>query len=85
MKVDGQLTANNRLSATVFYAEFPGLDPFPDPSSLASPFTLRRADATPPSRSPTRMCFGSNKVNEVRGGVFYLDNTRQLDDPFLSI
>ena len=23
---------------------FPGLDPFPDPSSLASPFTLKRAD-----------------------------------------
>ena len=28
----------------MFYAKFPGLDPFPDPSSLASPFTLRRAD-----------------------------------------
>ena len=44
LKLDGQLTANNRLSATGFYAKFPGLDPFPDPSSLASPFTLKRAD-----------------------------------------
>ena len=29
--------------------------------------------------------FGSNKVNEMRGGVFYLNNTRQLDDPFLGL
>src|SRR5687768_7095092 len=31
-KIDGQVTANNRLSATMFFAKFPGLDPFPDPS-----------------------------------------------------
>ena len=40
LKLDGQLSADNRLSATGFYANFPGLDPFPDPSSLASQFTL---------------------------------------------
>ncbi len=44
MKLDGQVTEEHRLSGTLFYANFPGLDPFPDPSSLASPLTLRRAD-----------------------------------------
>lgn len=34
LKLDGHLTDNNRLSATGFYAEFPGLDPFPDHSAL---------------------------------------------------
>jgi hypothetical protein len=43
-KLDGQITNTQRLSATVFYTDFPGFDPFPDPASLASPFTLRRAD-----------------------------------------
>ena len=28
---------------------------------------------------------GANRVNEVRGGIFYLDNSRQLDDPFLRL
>lgn len=28
---------------------------------------------------------GANKVNELRGGVFYLNNSRQLDDPFLEL
>ena len=84
-KVDGQVTANNRLSATVFYARFPGLDPFPDPSSLVSPFTLKRDDENATVAIADTHVFGSNKVNELRGGVFYLDNTRQLDDPFLEL
>jgi hypothetical protein len=28
---------------------------------------------------------GSNKVNELRGGMFYLNNTRSLDDSFLEL
>ncbi|MDX2029438.1 MAG: carboxypeptidase-like regulatory domain-containing protein, partial [Blastocatellia bacterium] len=39
-KMDYQATENNRLSGTFFFANFPGFDPFPDPSSLASPVTL---------------------------------------------
>ena len=85
VKVDGQVTANNRLSATAFFAKFPGLDPFPDPSSLASPFTLKRADENTTVAIADTHVFGNNKVNEVRGGVFHLDNTRQLDDPFLGM
>jgi len=82
LKLDGQLTSNNRLSATGFYANFPGLDPFPDPSSLASPFTLRRADENSTTAISDTHIFGANKVNELRGGVFYLNNSRSLDDPY---
>ncbi len=84
-KLDGQLSSNNRLSGTVFYAEFPGYDPFPDPSSLVSPFTLKRDDKNATVALSDTHIFGSSMVNEIRGGMFYLDNTRQLDDPFLDI
>ena len=85
MKLDGQLTDNQRLSGTVFYADFPGFDPFPDPSSLASPFTLKRADQNATFAASHNWVLGSNRVNEIRGGVFYLRNSRQLDDPFLGL
>jgi Carboxypeptidase regulatory-like domain len=85
LKLDGQLTTNNRLSATGFYAKFPGLDPFPDPSSLVSPFTLKRADRNATVAVSDTHVLGTNKVNELRGGVFYLNNSRSLDDPFLDL
>jgi hypothetical protein len=85
IKLDGALTTNNRLNATVFFAEFPGFDPFPDPSSLVSPFTLKRDDRNATVAVADTYIMGANALNEVRGGVFYLDNTRQLDDPFLAL
>jgi hypothetical protein len=84
-RVDGELTDNNRLSATVFFAEFPGLDSFPDPATLASPFTLRRADRNVTVAVSDTHILSADKVNELRGGVFYLNNTRRLNDPFLSM
>ncbi len=85
-KLDAQLTGSQRLSGTFFYADFPGLDPFPDPSSLASPFTLERADQNATfAASHNWVLGGGNKVNEIRGGVFYLRNSRQLDDSFDSL
>ncbi len=84
-KIDGQITTNNRLNGTVFYAKFPGLDPFPDPSSMVSPFTLKRDDENATVAIADTHVFGNNKVNELRGGMFYLNNTRQLDDPFLEL
>ena len=84
-KVDTQLTESNRLTATAFYAKFPGLDSFPDPSTMASPFTLRRADRNATIALSDSWVLGGNKVNEVRGGLFYLDNSRQLDTPFESL
>ena len=43
-KIDQQFGVYNRLSGTFFFANFPGFDPFPDPSSLVSPVTLLRND-----------------------------------------
>jgi hypothetical protein len=85
LKLDGQVTPSHRLSAAGFYANFPGLDPFPDPSSLVSPFTLKRADRNATVAISDTHVWGSNKVNEMRGGMFYLNNSRQLDDPFLAL
>ncbi len=85
VKMDGQVSPNNRLSGTAFYAKFPGLDPFPDPYSLASPFTLKRADRNATIALSDTHILGTNRVNEMRGGVFYLNNTRSLDDPFLEL
>jgi hypothetical protein len=84
-KLDAELSSNNRLSITGFYAKFPALDPFPDPSSLVSPFTLKRDDHNATVAISDTQVWGANKVNELRGGVFYLNNTRQLDDPFLGL
>jgi hypothetical protein len=82
LKMDGQLTASQRVTGTLFYADFPGLDPFPDPATLASPFTLRRADKNATLAAAHNWVIGGNKVNEIRAGVFALRNSRALDDPF---
>ena len=85
LKLDGKMTESNRLSATIFYAVFPALDPFPDPSSLISPFTLKRDDHNLTVALSDTQILGAGGVNEVRGGMFYLNNTRQLDDVFLDL
>jgi hypothetical protein len=84
VRLDGQLSDKNTLSGTFFYADFPGLDSFPDPNSLASPFTLRRGDRNRTLSLGDTHVFSSNWVNELRFGYFYLNNTRSLDDPFLT-
>ncbi len=83
-RLDGQLSQNNTLSGTFFYTDFPGFDSFPDPSSLASPFTLRRSDKNRTLSISDTNVFSSNFINEIRFGYFYLNNTRRLDDPFLT-
>jgi hypothetical protein len=84
LKLDGQLSNSQRLSGTLFFADFPGFDPFPDPSTLASPFTLRRADKNTTVALSHNWVFGG-KVNEIRAGVFALRNSRALDEPFNSL
>ncbi|MGD9588676.1 MAG: TonB-dependent receptor [Pyrinomonadaceae bacterium] len=83
-RLDGQLSSQNTLSGTFFYSDFPGLDPFPDPSSLASPFMLRRADRNKTLSIGDTHVFTSNWINEVKFGYYSLNNTRRLDDPFLA-
>ena len=85
LRLDGQLTSKNNLSGTLFYAKFPGFDSFPDPNSLASPFTLKRNDSNRTVSIADTHIFSSNIVNEVRFGYYYLNNTRSLDEPFLAL
>ena len=85
LKLDGRLTSNNTLSGTFFFANFPGLDPFPDPGSLASPVTLKRSDRNRTLAVSDQHIFGPRLINEARFGYFTLNNTRILDDPFLAI
>ncbi|HUF03200.1 MAG TPA: TonB-dependent receptor [Aridibacter sp.] len=83
-RFDGQVSEKNTLSGTFFYSDFPALDSYPDPSSLASPFTLRRADRNRTLSIGDTHVFSSRFINELRFGYFYLNNSRRLDDPFLT-
>ena len=85
LKLDGHLTKKNTLTGTLFWANFPGFDPFPDPGSLASPVTVKRSDRNRTVAISDQHLFGPDLINEVRFGVFSLNNTRILDDPFLAI
>jgi hypothetical protein len=83
-KLDFQLSDANRLSGSFFFSNFPSLDPFPDPSSLASPVTLRRSNqGRVLAISDTHVW--SKVINEIRFGYLSLGNTRRLDDDFLGI
>lgn len=84
-KLDYQVSDANRLSGTFFFANFPGFDPFPDPSSLASPVTLRRDDRNRTLAISDIHTFSPTLINEVRLGYFFLNNTRSLDEPFLAL
>jgi hypothetical protein len=85
VKLDAALSQKNTLSGSLFFTNFPGFDPFPDPLSLASPFVLRRSDRNRTVAISDQHTFSPTFLNEVRFGYFYLDNTRRLDDPFLQI
>jgi hypothetical protein len=81
---DFNVSDANRLNATFFFSNFPSLDSFPDPSSLASPFTLQRNNRARTLAIGDTHVFSPRLVNEARFGLLFLNNTRSLDDPFLS-
>jgi hypothetical protein len=83
-RLDGRLTTNNTLTGTFFFSNFPALDSFPDPSSLISPFVLRRADKNRTLSISDQHIFGPTLINEARFGLFHLNNTRSLDEPYLA-
>jgi len=83
LRGDFNATEANRLSAIFFFSNFPSLDSFPDPSSLASPFTLRRNNRARTLALSDTHVFSPKLVNEARFGLLFLNNTRRLDDPFL--
>ncbi len=83
-RFDWTITNSNRLYTTYYFSNFPSLDPFPDPSSLVSPFTQKRANRAHAFSVADVQNFGSKWVNEARFGFLLLNNTRGLDDPFLT-
>ena len=82
-RLDGRLTNKNTLTGTFFFSNFPALDSFPDPSSLISPFVLRRADRNRTLAISDQHIFSPALINEFVFGYFSLNNTRALDEPFL--
>jgi hypothetical protein len=85
VRTDFRLSDTNQLSVSYFGSDFPSLDPFPDPSTLVSPATLRRSNRGHVVSVGQTSLIGANVVNEVRAGVFTLRNTRRLDDGFGSL
>jgi hypothetical protein len=79
-RIDTKMTDANRLQVSYFAADFPSIDPFPDPSTLASPFPLRKSNRGQVASLGNTHVFGSSIVNEARVGFFALRNTRRLDD-----
>jgi hypothetical protein len=82
---DINFTDTNRFNAVFFFSNFPSLDSFPDPSSLASPFVLRRGNRARTLALADTHVFSERTVNEARFGFLWLNNSRALDDPFLAI
>jgi hypothetical protein len=85
LRTDLQVSAGNRLQVAYFAADFPSLDPFPDPSTMASPWVVRRSNRGHVASVGDTHLFGAGWVNEARVGLFSLRNTRRLDDPFLTL
>jgi Carboxypeptidase regulatory-like domain len=81
-RLDGQLSALNRLSGILFFANYPGFDPFPDPSSMTSPFVLKRNDRARTLSVTDIHTFGASMTNEARFGLHLLNNSRLLNPEF---
>lgn len=75
-------TASNQLNGTLFWADFPALEPFTD-DTLVSPFPVLKDDRNRTIAITDTHVFSSNLVNETRFGYFFLDNSRRLDDRLL--
>jgi hypothetical protein len=84
-RVDGKISDASRLQLSYFAADFPSLDPFPDPSTLASPFPLRKSNRGQVASVGSSHIFGSGVFNEARGGFFTLRNTRRLDNDIAGV
>ena len=84
-RVDAKLTSANRLQVSYFGADFPSTDPFPDPSTLASPVPLLKSNRGQVASASNTHIFGNGVLNEARVGFFTLRNTRRLDDDIAAV
>lgn len=85
LRGDVDVSTNNHLSATFFWANFPGFDPFPDPGSLASPVIRERADRSRVLAVTDTQTISPTFINDIRFGYFSLNNSRRLTDEFGAI
>ncbi|HSC25996.1 MAG TPA: TonB-dependent receptor, partial [Vicinamibacterales bacterium] len=84
-RVDARVAEFHRLQVSYFAADFPSTDPFPDPSTLASPFPLRKNNRGQVASVGDTHIFGNSILNEFRVGFFTLRNTRRLDDDIIGL
>ena len=82
-RLDYTFNQQNTLAGTFFFANFPAFDPFPE-SALVSPATLKKNDRNRTLAVTDTHVFSATLINEARFGYFYLDNSRSLDEPFLT-
>ncbi len=82
-KGNAEGSGRNELSGTFFFANFPALDPFSD-ESLVSPTPLIKDDKNRTLAITNTHFFSPTLINEARFGIFYLDNSRELDERFLT-
>ncbi|MBA2304529.1 MAG: carboxypeptidase regulatory-like domain-containing protein [Acidobacteria bacterium] len=85
LRFDTRITGANRLQASYFGSDFPSLDPFPDPSTLASPFQIRKSNRGQVAAIGNTHVFGSGLLNDARVGYFTLRNTREQTDDIAAI
>ena len=85
LRVDARITDMNRFQASYFGSDFPSLDPFPDPSTLASPFRLRKSNRGHVGALGNTHIFGNGMLNDARVGFFTLRNTREQTDEIAGI
>ena len=71
LKLDGQFSINNRLSATGFYADVPGIRSVPGSVQPGLAVHAEACRSQHHRRALRHSRLGYNMVNEVRGGVFY--------------
>jgi hypothetical protein len=84
-RFDVGVTDLNRLQVSYFGSDFPSFDPFPDPSTLASPFQLEKSNRGHVASVANTHIFGSGLLNDARVGYFTLRNTRQQSSDIAAI
>ncbi|MEX1128377.1 MAG: TonB-dependent receptor [Vicinamibacterales bacterium] len=85
LRFDTRVTDGGRLQVSYFGSDFPSLDPFPDPSTLASPFQIRKSNRGHVASVGSTHLFGNGLLNEARIGYFTLRNTREQTDDIAAI
>lgn len=80
---DSQGNNINSLNGTFFFANFPAVDPFSD-DTMVSPAPLIRDDRNRTLAITDTHYFNGSLTNEARFGYFSLDNSRRLDERFLT-